>query len=250
MGRQVCAPWAESSELCCEGDQSIDDCVDGEVDLTFIWSDDDLILAVSNLLYARTCYRYPGECTATVWPCIDHCYGCDYQRPCVPCTSASTVRLPTDYPVISIDSITEDGVQLDAADYRLERGNLVVRLDGLRWQRNSFGIPGASGVETIIEYTTGVAPPIELRMAAAALACELKKSCEGRTCELPARVKGYARRGVEVDLVDLTSLLKDGSTGIPIVDHALLVHGRCGQTTMHDPVRYYAGTPVPAVPGP
>lgn len=237
MSREVCAPWADSSKLCNAGDGTTTDCVDGVVPIVYRWTDDEYLLAASNILYARTCFLYPGICGPfDVWPCIDsRCYS--PKHPCAPCVSYNVILLPSDIPVISIDEITEDGVTLDPLSYRLERGNRVVRLDGLRWQRNTFGLPGSQGVETIVTYTVGVAPPIELQMAAADLADELKKSCQGNSCALDPRVQSFARRGVSVELTDLKELLKSGATGIPSVDFALTVHGECsqGSATMLDP---------------
>lgn len=245
MSREVCAPWTTPDKLCNEGGGTTTDCVDGVVPLVYQWSDEELILAASNILYARTCFMYPGVCGPfDVWPCIDsRCYS--PKHPCAPCVSYNVILLPSDLPVIAIDQITEDGVVLSPAAYRLDRGNRVVRLDGLRWQRNNFGLPG-EGVETIVSYTVGVAPPLELQMAAAALADELKKSCNGQSCALDPRVASFARRGVAVELTDLSEMLKSGATGIPIVDHALKVHGQCAQgtATMVDPAAPYRGQRV------
>lgn len=249
MGLSVCAPWATPDDLCFVPDGTVDDCVDGPVALEYKWEPEDVLLAVSNLLYARTGRKWPGVCEFSVWPCIDTCWS--DQHPCVRCCSHCELELPSDYPVVSIESIVEDGVTLDASDYRLERRNRVVRLDGLRWQRNTFGLPCASGsgVETVVTYTAGVEPPIEGRMAAAALADELMKSCNGQTCALPAQVQSFARRGVTVELTDLAELMKSGATGIPIVDHFLHVHERWASSpTMADPARRGGRRGSPVVP--
>lgn len=243
MGQQVCAPWTTPDKLCNAGGGTTTDCVDGDVPLVYSWTDEELVMAASNILYARTCFRYPGVCEFSVWPCVvGGCYAQDC-HPCVPC-GPSVIVLPSDVPVVSITTITEDGVELDESAYRLER-NRVVRLDGLRWGRNTFGLPGVLGVETVVTYTAGVEPPIELQMAAADLAAELKKSCNGQSCALDPRVSSYARRGVSVELTDLEALLRSGATGIPSVDYALKVHGDCGGTaTMHDPAAPYRGQRV------
>lgn len=245
MGQQVCAPWAAPDELCCEGGGTTDDCVSGTVPLVYEWSDDELILAASNLLYARSGFRYPGVCEWSAWPCVPGCHS--ERHPCAPCVTYNVIVLPSDYPVVSLVEVLEDGVPLNLADFRVERGNRVVRLDGLPWRSNTFGLPtsNADAVETIVTYTAGVAPPIEGRMAAAALACELKKSCNGNECALPANVTSFARRGVSVELTDLAEMLKSGATGIPIVDHFLAVHGKpFGYTTMSDPAAPRRGYPV------
>lgn len=245
MGQQVCAPWTDPDKLCTTGDGTTTDCVEGVVPLVYPWTPEEVILAASNILYARTCFRYPGVCGPfEVWPCIDPgCYS-EY-HPCVPCYNYSVIHLPGDMPLIEVASITEDGVELDSSAYRVDRGR-IVRIDGERWQRNTFGLPGAQGVETIVEYTVGAEPPIELQMAARDLAEELLKSCNGQACALDPRVTSFARRGVSVELTDLSEMLKSGSTGIPSVDHALKVHGECaqGSATMHDPAEPYRGSRV------
>lgn len=237
MARQVCSPWTTPDKLCCAGAGTTEDCSTGApVPLQYSWTDEDYILAASNILFARTCFLYPGTCSATVWPCID--CGCT-PHPCACCGTYSAIQLPTSFDVISIVSVTEDGVVLDPSAYRLERGNVLVRMDGNRWQRNSFGLPGSECVETVIEYTAGAEPPAELQMAAAELACELKKACNGGQCALPERVTQVARRGVSFKMADLEALLSSGSTGLPLVDHALSVHGNCGGPTFGDPVDTY-----------
>lgn len=243
--RQVCAPWAAPTDLCFEGGGTTDDCVDGAVPLEYKWDPEDVILAVSNLLFARTGFRYPGVCTYQVWPCVDRCTS--ERHECVPCCAYNVIALPTELPIVGIESITEDGVALDPSAYRLERRGRVVRLDGLAWQRNTFGLPCAagSGVETIVTYTAGEMPPIEGRMAAAALADELMKSCNGQTCALPAQVTSFARRGVQVELTDLEDFMKSGATGIPIVDHFLRTHSAfANMPTMGDPAKRRRGSPV------
>lgn len=244
MGLTVCAPWATPDDLCFTPGGTTTDCeTGGSAPLVYQWTPEELILAVSNILYLRTGARYPGVCEYTVWPCVDGCWNERYD--CVRCCNLSTILLPSDYPIIGIESITEDGVELDPSAYRLERGR-IIRMDGKRWARNSFGLPCADTlVETIVTYTAGVAPPIELRMAAAALTDELMKSCNGQACALPAKVQSFNRRGVTVELTDLAELLKTGATGIPIVDHALTVHAPLANTmTMTDPARRRGGSPV------
>lgn len=243
MGQQVCAPWTTADKLCNAGGGDSTDCSGGTVPLVYPWTDDELILAVSNILYARTCFRYPGVCEYAVWPCIDQpCGSSSYA--CVPCYRGQVIVLPGELEVVSITSITIAGDPLDANAYRLERGR-IVRTDGERFPRNSFGLPDAPGAEIVVTFQAGTAPPIELQMAAAALTDELKKACNDEECSLDPRVRSFARRGVAVELNDLRELLRDGKTGIPLVDHALEVHGNCGGGMhLHDPAEPFLGTAV------
>lgn len=225
--RVVCAPWVTPADMCCAGPQTDTDCSGTPIPLTNLWTDDELIRAASNLLYARTCYRYPGLCQSEVWPCAP-CWSCGCEASCCTCGPWRKMRLPTDYPIDSIVSVTIDGVPMNPADYRLDNDYWLVRLDGQSWPTaNSFADPASGTSEFRVEYIYGRQPPIELQMAAAELACELKKACEGSQCSLPPHVTNVTRRGVEYEIQDVTALLSGGLTGNPIIDHALKVHGNC-----------------------
>ena len=232
MPRQVCAPWLEPDQLCCEGETFVEPC-DGSdpVEQTYPFCDEDYIMAASNILFARTCSLYPGICTATVWPCVNPCESELY--PCAQCCAPNQVRLPVSYPVVP-DSVTilEDGVPF--TQFRVERNFYIVRTDGSNFRRNSFGI--GDGIETTIEYSYGRVPPPELVMAAQELACELKKACSyDGDCRLDPRVRSVARQGLSMDLIDLKQLLSNGKTGLPMVDYALMIHGECSETSFMDP---------------
>lgn len=227
-GWQVCAPWVDPAALCCEGDQTITDCDDVEVPLVFQWTDEDYALAASNLLYNRTGRRWPGACSRTVWPCLS-CNCSDH--PCG-CGTYDAIRLPSDYPITEIVEITIDGVPMAPAEYRLDEFDRVVKLDGTLWPScNNLGIVpvvGATCAEISVSYIAGRVPPIELQMAAAELACELKRACNGdASCSLTGvrdHVQSISRRGVSLQLQDITELLQSGATGNAIIDHALAAY--------------------------
>lgn len=223
----VCAPWIDASQLCCEGAGAVDNCDGSSTPLLYPWTDDDLVLSASNLLFKRTCLRYPGLCTRRIRPCVD----CTCKRsPCC-CGPYYTIDLASDYPIVAITSITIDGAVFDSANYRLDDDWRIVRLDGEQWPTcQNLGLTNytGSGSDVIVEYVTGREAPIELQMAAAELACELKKACNGdESCKLPDHVRNVTRRGVEFELDDVTSLISEGLTGNQIIDHALAVYGKC-----------------------
>lgn len=232
MAHEVCTPWVAADKLCKPGDQVVIECDGSEVPLVFNWGDEDYITAASNILFARTCFLYPGVCEAEIWPCIDRCKRRDY--PCARCCAPDSVELITPYDVIEILEVVEDGVTLPDTDYRLERGKFLVRTDGKSFARNNFGI--GEGIETTISYTHGRIPPIELQMAAAQLADALKKACNGDACDLPDHVTSLNRRGTTIELADVTDLLMNGSTGLQMVDYALSVHGNCHRSGFYDPL--------------
>lgn len=208
---QVCQGWIEPTDLCCQLPGTVDDAT--------------LILAVSNFLYARTCYRYPGECEISVWPCIECQCNC---HPCA-CGTFRHFELPTDYPILSVDSITIDGTPF--TDYRVDRSTWVVRMDGQPWPPcNSFGLPNTTSQEIIVNATVGRPIPPELKLAAADLVCEIKKACnDDATCQLDLNhIKSLDRRGVHLEFEDITQLFGMGLTGVPTVDMAIKIHSNCG----------------------
>ena len=235
----VCSPWITTAELCCAGGSDVTDCGGATTPLDFRWSDDQLIEMASNLLFARTCFRYPGVCTRQVWPCLD-CTRCG-RSPCGCSSCYDAIELVADFPIIAVTEVLINGVPEDPANYRLDENARLIRTDGDVWPTcNNLGIigPYATDDEVVITYTTGRTPPVELQLACAELVCELKKACNGDTsCNLPSHVRSVTRRGLEADIYDASALLAQGLTGNPLIDHALTVHGRCGGAKMYDPAR-------------
>ena len=241
----VCAAWIPASQICCAGGGDVENCDGSSTPLAYQWSDADLVLAASNLLYKRTCLRYPGLCNETIYPCIDCSCGCS---PCG-CGPYHTIDLASDYPIISITSVVIDGVTLDPAAYRLDDDWRIVRTDGDTWPScNALDLNnyGTSGETVAVNYVTGREAPIELQMAAAEMACELKKACNGdASCSLPENARNVTRRGIEYELDDVTSLIDKGLTGNAIVDNALAVYSKCkGSTQFVDPLHRPTGVRV------
>lgn len=228
-GWQVCAPWVDPDQLCCEGVQTAADCDGVEQPLTFQWTDEDYALAASNLLFNRTGRRWPGACEQTVWPCLD-CNCSDH--PCG-CGRYAAIKLPGNFPILGVSEVTIDGVVVDPAEYRLDQNRNLVKIDGTCWPRcNTVGIlsdNGSSCVDLLVTYTAGRVPPVDLAIAAGELACELKRACnDSDQCGITGvrdHVQSIARRGVSMQLHDITDLLATGSTGNAIIDHALKAYG-------------------------
>lgn len=244
--RVTCQPWITDAQLCCAGGDDTTDCNGVVTPLVYPWTDAQYIQAASDLLYARTCYRYPGVCTFEAYPCLGG--SCCSRDDCSCCVNYPFITVPTEMPLLAVNSITIDGVPF--VDFRVDKDKKIVRTDGECWPAcNTLGLPtpngGADVVELIVNYDTGRNPPIALQMAAADLVCELKKACnESDTCALPAHVKNIKRRGVEVEVQDITSLLMEGLTGIPSVDHAIAVYGKCPKQRAYDPAHPTTGLRV------
>lgn len=152
-------------------------------------------------------------------------------------------------PIVTIDEVRLDGVAMDPSDYRLDRGKWLVRMDGLRWPScNSFDLPNSTAVEIVVDATVGREPPMELKIAASDLACEMKKACNGSdNCSLPPHVRNIARRGIEIELDDITSLFKDGQFGINSVDMAVRFHECKHHGQMFDPLTPFRGYGFPRI---
>lgn len=238
----VCQPWVAADELCCEGGGSVENCDGSSTPLVFPVTDADYALAASNLLFKRTCLRYPGVCEVSYRPCVD----CRCNRsPCGCHGGYYTIDLASDYPVIAVTEVLIDGMAVDSGLYRLDDDWRIVRTDGNTWPVcNNLGLPTVGGCQDIVvSFTTGRTPPIELQLAARELACELKRACNAdESCSLPDHVRNITRRGVEFELDDVTSLMEKGLTGNKIIDHALAVYGKCsGPAHFVDPLRVPRG---------
>lgn len=239
--RTVCGPWATVDDLCCTDETLVDCETDIETPATYKWTDVQLLRAASNILYARTCYDFPGRCSRTIYPCLNcHC-GCS---PCG-CGTYHAIDLQDEFPVLEISEVSIDGVAVDPAAYRLDDWRYLVRVDGAEWPTcNTLDLPdttGALAATLFVEYEFGIDPPVELVIAAAELACQLKRACEGQSCALPGttrdRIKRLSRRGSTIELESITELLKNGLVGNDLIDQALAVHGDCSRTTIIDPAR-------------
>lgn len=120
------------------------------------------------------------------------------------------IQLPRT-PVVSIEEVTENGVTLDPADYRLTRSGWLERVDGGYWR--------TCGDVTEVTYQFGEPPPEGGVQAVVALATQLMLGMVGDAkCRLPARVTNLTRQGISVSVMDPMDFLTNGKTGLYIVD--------------------------------
>jgi hypothetical protein len=131
---------------------------------------------------------------------------------------AKVLNLPG--PVDEVTTVTIDGVVLPPSAYRLERKRSLIRTDGGVWpacQDLLAEPPAANTFE--VTYDRGVPVPVGGQVAAGRLACELAKaSCSDSTCALPERLQTITRQGITVGFMDTFTDLKEGGTGIWIID--------------------------------
>ncbi len=237
MASLPCEPYTDASRLCCDDEADSVGCDDVAIVPTYPWTDDELILIASRMLYHATCERFTGECANELRPCKCSCPDQD----CCRCTFQH-VPLAGRYPVLEVTEVRVDGVVLPTSDYRLDEFSRLVRTGGESWPHTQdlTKNPDTDSDTFRIKYTVGRAVPIDLQHAAALLACELKKACNGQGCELPDNVTRVMRDGLEFDMVPqgVPNVLTQGRGlfGIPAVDMIVNQYKPCDKT-QHTPKR-------------
>lgn len=188
-------------------------------------------------LWAATGRRY-GICEQLVRPCVGSCcdagmwgwswyegewfpviwqgdwYNCGCPDLCT-CKATHEVKLPG--PVAGITEIQVDGVVLDPSNYRVDNGDILVRLDGEAWPVQDLDVDAGVGY-FLVTYDRGTPVPAPLAVAAGTLAIEYAKACQGSDCRLPGRATNISRSGVQITLQNVDDLLVNGFTGIHEID--------------------------------
>lgn len=204
----------------------------------------------SFLMWAATGRRY-GACSVTVRPCGNDrmCRDCGFwawdsgwMRPYImnglwrncgcgcpcDCQPHCQVRLPG--PVASVTEVLIDGVILAGDAWRVDDNQWLVRTDGECWpkcQDYNVDVPEAGTFQ--VTYTRGDPIPQYILDAAATLACEFAKACARDTsCRLPGRLQTLTRQGVTATMVDITTVLKYGLTGLTDVDMVIMADNPYG----------------------
>lgn len=203
------------------------------------------------ILWALTGRRY-GPCSVTVRPCGPKCgnvagymtwpvgmdgtagSGGPWMTPWIDagvwrncgcrgtCSCAARCEVAIPGPVAVIDQVTVDGLALDPSAYRLDYVRsqpVLVRTDGGCWpecQDMNVGVDEDGSFA--ITYQRGVAVPRAGQIAAGELAKEFAKACVGADCALPAQMASLSRNGVDIEMVDPTTVADNGLTGIQNVD--------------------------------
>jgi len=122
-------------------------------------------------------------------------------------------------PVLSVTSVTIDGIVLADTSYRVDNREILVRTDGECFPEcQNMNLNGPAEGTFEVTYSRGKAVPLAGQIAAGLLACEFAKACAGQDCGLPANLSSLARQGVEVTMIDPTDVLDAGLTGVPNVD--------------------------------
>lgn len=132
------------------------------------------------------------------------------------CTSISEVVLPA--PVHSVVEVKVDGVVVSGSGYRLDDNRLLVRL-GDEWPDcNDLNLADTEPNTWSITALYGVEPPVGAYWAVGELACEFIRARNGEDCRLPRNVTQLVRQGVTIQFPNVIDLLREGLTGLYLVD--------------------------------
>lgn len=136
------------------------------------------------------------------------------------CNCQAACQVPLDGPVHDIVDVLIDGEAVSPSAYEVHDRLWLVRIDGECWptcQVYGQEIPGFE-----VTYNRGDPIPDPIQNATGLLSCEYAKSCQGRACGLPSRMKRLTRQGVELEVADIPT---DGRgrirTGLVLVDDAI-----------------------------
>ena len=230
----VCAPWTDLTSV--RGLPGFPDSAaipDATVELAIGWATD--------VLFDLSGKQWPGECTDTVRPLGDHrCRSASSWQPRTPflwpwasggdavlqgggwfgrgCMGIPEVDLGV-YPLVSIQEVLLDGVDLDPASYRIDNRRLLTRVDGQGWPcwQDVTGASDQPGTWEV-SFTYGEVPPDGGKGSATIFAKELALALAGNnSCRLPSRTQTVARQGVTI-VAYPQSILDGGRTGLPEVD--------------------------------
>lgn len=199
----------------------------------------------------RPCGRFCGASPGFYWsdgfwlPYIwngiwRNCWCGDGGPSCYKCRPDCQMYLPG--PVVAVQEVLMDGVVVDPNTYRVDDGVWLVRTTDVSdedcWPLCQDYNKSTGTGTLFVTYTQGRSVPGALLDAAKTLACEYAKACLGQACALPGRVTSVARAGVQVSMVDVSTLLERGLTGIKTVDdviRALNPNGLKGSTRFYSP---------------
>jgi hypothetical protein len=218
----VCEPWTDLASV--RGLPGFPDSTqvpDATVELAIGWATD--------VLFDLSGKQWPGECEDTVRPLGDHrCRSVsNWRREAVlrgggwfgrGCMGIPEVDLGV-YPLVSIQEVLLDGVDLDPTSYRIDNRRLLTRVDGQGWPcwqdvTKASDQPGTWEVS----FTYGEVPPAGGVGSATIFARELALAfANNNSCRLPSRTQTVARQGVTI-VAYPQSILDGGRTGLPEVD--------------------------------
>lgn len=202
-----CEPWATWEQV--TGCSPVD-LADVDVDVQAL----TLEMATA-MLYDLTRQRYPGICEVTRVVCPP--CRCGSLRNCC-CGPRHVIDLGSEYPVTEVSEVVIDGVALDPADYRVDDWRWLVKLSTGPWPTGMKPETNGDTYRIEVTWSFGVEPPAGAQRAAALYAAYIAMTCDPAACRTPDGAVTLVREGVTYQLKDPAEALKDGKTGIYLVD--------------------------------
>jgi len=133
------------------------------------------------------------------------------------CSVVSQVWLPAR--VSDVTQVKVDGAVLPTTAYRLDDNQFLVRTDGSHWPRcNDLTKDDTQAGTWSVTADYGITVPDSARFAMGEMTCQILKALTGEDCQLPQNVTRLVRQGVTVDFPPIQALLKEGRTGLYLVD--------------------------------
>lgn len=242
-----CSPWDLTLDCCLSPSGTFPDPCLGDgtpIDQSII---DSSVLAASQFMYAATGRQFgccqvvlrplcnnqcPTECTGLTdsgfgfrWFPIHNADGNWVNVTCTQsnCTCVDLCEISLPSPICSIDEVVLDGAILPETEYSVINFNKLIRAkDTGCWPKcNDLSKPNTEVGTWSVKMTYGKPIPELVRLATAEFACQLIKKCVGRPCDLPQRVQSINRQGMSATFLDPMEFMKDGMTGIFLVDLAI-----------------------------
>lgn len=181
------------------------------------------IRAASWILYKLTAEKYSGV-TSTTETYETNSTGFTVYRPQV--IRGKMYNLPIDgsgvvnsknlylrhYPVLSVEKVSVNGIDLDPSEYELRNNSFITRVDNQVWSVTATN-------NLTVTYRFGTPPPSVGKYAAIMLANEfILAKTSPEDCSLPSRVTSVSRQGVSYTILDPQTYISEGKTGIYEVD--------------------------------
>lgn len=221
-------------EFACEAFATNDDFIAAECDCGELSPGEitDLLEDASDLLAFMSNGKVVGRCTTTLRPCRNAICGWWMRTDRIWPWSADSCccgvdSLPLATPIVSVDLVTIDGVELPSGDYKLMDGRLLVRTDGGNWPGCQDVSLDASEEGTFaVTYTFGKRIPVFAKMAAVELACSMAQSANPRGRQkLPPNTTYVTHQGVQMGFATRAGAVKDYAINLPFVAQFLALYG-------------------------
>lgn len=137
------------------------------------------------------------------------------------CSCGELCEVYLESPVNTIIEVTIDGAVIDPADYRVDAPGLLVRQNGGCWPScQDLSAPAGAEGSFVVTYGVGLTLTAAAIAANSELTAELIKAClpDCEDCRLPRSIASVIQQGAQYQFVNPQDFLKDGRTGLYLVD--------------------------------